>query len=597
MSRLSFARATVLTLLIAGCQTVPPAPEPSREIDARARIEAGDYRAAGTEFERLAAEQRGLRDYYKLKAAEAWREEGSFEDVSRLLGEIKRKKLNGEQNLRLDLLAAELALSKQQAAQALTLLGGESARIPEPLRERWLELKARAYSALGRTGDAARTRLALLPLLQPSEVRDAERDLFNLIAAEKPERLRADLAPMAADDPLRPWLERALRAAGEVPARATIAPTEAVGTMMAGTDGAMQREGFRAIGQLAVLLPMSGEYAAAGKAILDGVMSAHFTTQAARSVRIYDVGGTRRSALDAYRAALKDGAEAIVGPVERDQVDALLEADDGRVPLLALNHPEPKTLARADSFRFGLLPEEEGAFAAERLVAEGTRRVAVFGVNEEWSERAMAAFDAQLRALGGQISGRRMLRDVDVDFADAIAALIGPPDAAGDRRIADAVFIATRAPTARLLVPQLRASGFASLPMVATSHVYVGSPQALADKDLDGLVFLDAPWTQSNVVGLPARSELARDLPSAAASPRLFAFGIDAYLLLPYLDHLRARPGRYLDGASGTLMSDAFGRIRRLPQLYRFSEGIAQPATALALTADPTTESAPAQSP
>jgi hypothetical protein len=86
---------------------------------------------------------------------------------------------------------------------------------------------------------------------------------------------------------------------------------------------------------------------------------------------------------------------------------------------------------------------------------------------------------------------------------------------------------------------------------------------------------------------VPLRDELAHELASAQASPRLFAFGLDAYQLLPYLDTLRAKPGRYIDGASGQLLSDRFGRIRRLPLLYRFVEGQAQPATALRLVTEP----------
>lgn len=587
MSRLLPSCVALSALLLAACQSVPPVPDQMQESGARERLEAGDFGAAGAEFEHLADEKRGLRDYYLLRAAEAWREEAELDDVARLLGEIKRKKLDPEQNLRFDLLAAEIALSQQQAARASTLLAIDDARIPAAVRERWLELQARAFLAEGRYVDAMRTRLRLIAVLPVAERRDAQRELLDMVAAQKTESLRADLVPMRADDPLRPWLERALRAAGEAPARAPITATEAVGTMLAGSDGQMHREGFKPVRKLALVLPVSGEYAAAGKAILDGLMSMHYQLAAAESLQVYDAGGTRRSAIEAYALALKDGADAVLGPVERDQVDAILEASDGRVPLLTLNHPEPKTIAADGSFRFGLMPEEEAALAAERFIAEGAKRIAVFGTNEDWSERAMAALDAQLRALGGSISGRRMLRDSDVDFAESLVALIGSPDAAIETRKADGIFIAVRPSTARLLLPQLRAADFTQLPMLATSHVYGGALQTLQDKDLDGLVFMDAPWTHGGAVGLPARSELARDLASAANSPRLFAFGLDAYQLLPYLDFLRAKPGRYIDGASGLLLSDAFGRIRRQPQFYRFVDGVPQPATALRLVVEP----------
>ncbi|MBK6726142.1 MAG: penicillin-binding protein activator [Xanthomonadales bacterium] len=583
MSRLLFSSTVLIALALAGCQTTPPVPDAVQETSARERIGAGDYAAAGTEYERLATEKRALRDHYRLLAAEAWREEAEFDDVARLLGEIKRKKLDAEQNLRYDLLEAELALSRQQAARASGLLAVDDARIPAAVRERWLELQARAFQAEGRYLDATRTRLRLVALLPADERRETQRELLDLIAAQDRARLHADLAPLAADDVLRPWLERALRANGEAPARAPIEPGAAVGIEVATDDGEMQREGFVPLHKLGVLLPTSGEYAAAGKAILDGVLCAHYRFAAAASVQVYDVGGTRRSALEAYRQALREGVDAVLGPVERDQVDALLEAADGRVPVLALNHPEAKTIASENSFRFGLVPEEEAAHAAERMVAEGAKRIAVFGTNEDWSERALAAFDSQLRALGGSISGRRLLRDSDVDFADAITALVGASDAPAEALLADAVFIAVRPSTARLLVPQLRVSIAATLPMLATSHVFAGTVQATLDKDLDGLVFLDAPWAHGGVVGLPSRDALAHDLGAAAHSPRLFAFGLDAYQLLPYLAHLRAQPGRYLDGASGLLLSDRFGRIRRLPQLYRFVQGAPQAASALRL--------------
>jgi hypothetical protein len=587
MSRLLPVSVVLSVLWLAGCQTAPTKPDTTQDTSARDRIEAGDYRAAGAEYERLAIENRALRDHYKLLAAEAWREEAALDDVARLLGDIKRKKLNGEQNLRYDLLEAEIALSRQQAARASALLAVDDTRIPAAVRERWLELQARAFEASARYLDAARTRLRLIALLTPHEQREARGELLQMIAAQTPERLRADLAPLAAADVLRPWLERALRASGEAPARAPIAPTEAVGTMMAGSDGQMHREGFKPVRKLALLLPVSGEYAAAGKAIVDGAMSMHFQLAAAESVQLYDAGGTRRSALDAYRRALADGVDAVLGPVERDQVDAILESGEGDVPLLTLNHPEPKTIAAQSSFRFGLMPEEEAAAAAERFAAEGAKRIAVFGTNEDWSERAMAAFDAQVQSLGGTISGRRMLRDSDIDFSEALAALIALPGEAPETRKADGIFIALRPSTARLLVPQLRAAGFTDLPMLATSHIYIGNVQPLQDKDLDGLAFLDAPWTHGGVAGLPMRAELARELVSAHASPRLFAFGLDAYQLLPYLDFLRAKPGRYVDGASGQLLSDAFGRIRRLPPLYRFVAGQPQPAAALRLVAEP----------
>jgi outer membrane PBP1 activator LpoA protein len=87
--------------------------------------------------------------------------------------------------------------------------------------------------------------------------------------------------------------------------------------------------------------------------------------------------------------------------------------------------------------------------------------------------------------------------------------------------------------------------------------------------------------------GLPPREALARQLATAASAPRLFAFGIDAYRLLPYLDWLAANPDAYLPGASGQLAVDRFGRVRRLMAWLRFVDGVPQSADG-ALSAEPT---------
>ena len=70
------------------------------------------------------------------------------------------------------------------------------------------------------------------------------------------------------------------------------------------------------------------------------------------------------------------------------------------------------------------------------------------------------------------------------------------------------------------------------------------------------------------------------------AGARLFAFGMDAYALLPYLDWLIAHPDAYLYGATGELTADSFGRIHRAVGWARFSNGIAQPVEG-ALSAAP----------
>ncbi|EIL87474.1 penicillin-binding protein activator, partial [Rhodanobacter sp. 115] len=58
---------------------------------------------------------------------------------------------------------------------------------------------------------------------------------------------------------------------------------------------------------------------------------------------------------------------------------------------------------------------------------------------------------------------------------------------------------------------------------------------------------------------------------------RLFAFGMDAWNLVPYIGWMREHPGSYLPGASGQLAADAFGRVRRVLIWAKFQDGVARP--------------------
>ena len=149
---------------------------------------------------------------------------------------------------------------------------------------------------------------------------------------------------------------------------------------------------------------------------------------------------------------------------------------------------------------------------------------------------------------------------------------------------------------ARLLLPQLRIARI-NLPVIATSHVYEGSDDASVNRDLDGVEFCDAPWLFNAQPGLPNHDDIAAQLPSArGGGARLFAFGMDAWSLVPYLDWLRAHPGSYVPGASGQLTADQFGRVRRVLISAQFQDGLAHPLSGN-LQTDDMPASTPPQTP
>lgn len=563
----------LLVVLLGGCATLGSAPAPVDDGGARALAEGGDYAGAARAYEQLAAANRRSRDALLLKAAEAWRDEGDMAALARVVGQVRRQKLTAAEAAHLDLLLAESALAQGDAQRALDLATLPESALDRVYRTRVPEVRARALLALGRPIDSARERALLDSRLTGPDRAANQQDLLDALAAADVASLNAALNGLGANDALRPWLERGLRLKGAVPARVIPRPTRQAGALFADGDGSRQREGYASNAQVALLLPLSGPLGSAGAAIRDGFLAAYFADadlEARPRVRVLDTGESVEGALEAYRVAVEGGATRVVGPLAREQVAAVQGAQEAPVPVLALNHPDSGAIPPRGSQQFGLLPDEEAAVAADAAIARGLRRAALLGATEEWSERALLAFRAQFEQGGGGIVGEARLAPEAVDFSDAIAqATADAPDV---------IFLAVRPPQGRLLVPQLRARGLDAMPMLATSHVYSGNVSRALDRDLNGVEFCDAPWLFGLAPGLPAREALARRLAPAANSPRLFAFGMDAYRLLPYVDWLAGNPDAYLPGAIGQLAIDEFGRVRRLPVWLRFDDGVPRPA-------------------
>ena len=564
--------------LAGGCVTTGGGPEVGvQSVSADELYQRGEFNAAAQAYLALAQSNSNLRAHYRLRAAEAFREEGDLAAAVDALDGVKRKRLAVDEAFRFDLLEAEIALTRKDTAQALALLAVPDTNLPPALAVRRLELTARAQADSGDAYGAARTRAALDRSLEGADREQNRQQIVDTLAALDPNTLKERAAQLQPNDALRPWIERALRKQGQVLPLVTMRPSRPVGTLQA--DGA-QREGYAATKHIALLLPASGSLKNAAAAIRDGFFTAWFNdanpAPERGEVRVYDAGVSAQDALAAYQRAVEAGADRVVGPLTREAVSLLFEQGRLPVPVLALNQADNGQTPPPGSIAFGLLPDAEGAQAAERMVSLGIKEAAVIAATDDWAERAALAFRAQFESLGGAVVGEARVRESEVNYAPLIRQSVGAFQTASNAGI----FISMRPQQARLLLPQLKLAGV-TLPVYASSHVYSGSLNAGLDRDLEGLEFCDAPWLFDATAGLPRRDELSRGIESARGGARLFALGLDAYALLPYMDWLGTHPDSYLPGATGQLASDAFGRVHRLMIWARFENGVARPASGL----------------
>jgi outer membrane PBP1 activator LpoA protein len=334
------------------------------------------------------------------------------------------------------------------------------------------------------------------------------------------------------------------------------------------------QDGYRPPARLAVLLPMSGTLASAGQSVRDGFLAAYYAEPRTRPVlKFYDSAGTGAGAQAAMAKAIADDAQMIVGPLTREEVNAVA-GSAGALPTIMLNRgsqPSPR-----GSASFALLPEDEGAFAADRLADRGIRHVLVIASRADSAQRSVVAFRNQLQQRGGSVVGEvpvaGEIPDLSTQFSGFMAAATPP----------QAVFLALDAAPARTIAAQLKASSLAALPKVSTAQILNGAG-GKGDAELDGIEYPDLPWMLGQGGGLPDAAALAKSLPGArGGGQRLFAFGADAWRLVAYFERLYNDPGFSVAGATGELQIAVRGGVTRTPAWAVFSGGHSRPAPTVA---------------
>ncbi len=311
----------------------------SAEADAEQWYRNGEYERAGHAFIALADAHRDARDRYRLRAAEAFREEGDLDAVATALEGVQMRHLTRDEQTRVDVLQAEVALSKHDSARALTLLTIPDKDLTRPQRLRVLELRARAQASAGDAFGSARTRATLGILLEGKDRSQNAHQIVATLAQLDPEFAQAAGGIDAAERSAAPVRRRGARARRVSRRRSRIRISPSARSMSRIAPGG---EGYRPARVIALLLPVGGQLRGVAQAIRDGFFAGLFSdTHLPRpEVRVYDSGANEADAVASYQRAVNEGADHVVGPLRRDAVSAVFAQAKLPVPVLALNQPE-----------------------------------------------------------------------------------------------------------------------------------------------------------------------------------------------------------------------------------------------------------------
>lgn len=558
-------------------------------------VQRGEHAAAARVFEGLARDNSGDESTrFLLRAVSEWLAANQPVDASRAYDSIGATS-NPGLRAQYALLAVALRLARGDAPGAWGLLASIAAPAGSAQGGLYWSLKQRVSLAAGRANDAILAQPGLESTLPNDSERESSRRALLRALQMAPDR-GVKLEPQTAgrDANLRGWLElgliayQAQRGARVGPALASwrMRFPQHVAQTLASQDEIMPPVAalappVTAGAHVAVLLPLSGRAAAQAAQIRDGLLASWFASPAGSvpPLRFYDTAQLPVAA--ALRLANDSGADQVIGPLLREEVQAAADYSGARPPLLALNFLAADRQPPEAFVQFALSPEDEARSVARRALADGQRRAIALVPSSDWGQRVLAAFTEELNSGGGTVlaSGSYAISDADhsAEISDLlrindskararrIEAIIGGSVNAQPRRRGDIdfIFVPSNPSQARQLRPQLRFFYAGDIPTYATSDAYDGA--GAINQDADGLMFPDMPWVlTANTAVTRARAAL-RSAYGDNGAPRgkLFAFGHDAWSLAV---GLRAAGGSSLTpvaGLTGKLSLDANRRVRR----------------------------------
>jgi outer membrane PBP1 activator LpoA protein len=602
-SALRRAARTLPALLLAACAactSLTPTERPGTrdtaalEQRARAAADAGNFGTAADLYTQLAMASTGsVRIDYLLQAARLAADSGDTALARRRVGEARSGASVAQQQASTVLLARlELAEGRPQAA--LDMLASLPQALPDQTRNDAAAVRGQALFRVGRPAEGVRVLVEREVWLgDAASILANQRmiwDGFRALPAAAPPAPTGDvvvdgwlaLAPLTSST--GPELRRSL-----LGWRQQYPSHPAAAGLLADLLASQRSTAFPS--QIALLLPLSSPARAFALAIRDGFVAAYLksSNNSETSVRVYDsakLGGS-----EAYLQAQLDGADFIVGPLQRTEVDQVI-TQAGVVPTLALNYSTNDTTFLRSFYQFALSPEDEARAIAAAAIAGGAKTAVAFVPSNQGGYRVRDDFEAAFEQAGGELLGWYGYEPSSVDFSRPVADMLNvtrsrqrhqrlaanlgePVQFPEPRRRHDIDMIFAVVPdsgTGRLIASQLKFYGAGDIPVYANAEIFAPGSTS-RDNDLNGFIFADTPAVvapDSDAAAL--RSDLQAYWPARTNLERYYGMGFDAYALV---GSLYSNDGTALSmrGLSGDLSLDSQGRVRRVLQLAQFRGG------------------------
>lgn len=296
-------------------------------------------------------------------------------------------------------------------------------------------------------------------------------------------------------------------------------------------------------------------------------------------VKVYDTTSQTIPAI--LTLAKKNGARMIIGPLLKNEVEQLYNADTALVDklnILALNQPDhpEKLQPRPNICYFALAPEDEARDAANHIHQHGRQQPLLLLPRGNLGDRVAKAFTDAWHQAGGstvlaqrigstnelkqsinsgagiQLTGLPVTGSMPVTITGRTTPNDGSVSSSGraEGKI-DAVYIIATPDELALIKPMIDMnSAHASLALYASSRSYAdaGPDYRL---EMEGLEFSEIPLLTGTHPALLA--QISAQCRGNYLLVRLYAMGIDAWIIANNFSEMRQIPGFQVEGQTGTL--------------------------------------------
>ena len=542
---------------------------------------------------------------YLQKTALMFYRAGRYDQIEAFYEALQEGDLGADELQKKNIILAGTYLDQGKIYQGLGYLPEIDAINDSVYKVLALGIRASGVLAIGNPLESARLRIEISQhLTTDMEHRQNEELIWDAINRISESSIIRSLSQQQPAD-LRGWLELNLiaRRSNMIPARiepwlqkwTEIFADHQAGTYFVGKLRSDSRMIFIKPTRIALMLPFDEKLHQVSEAIQNGFMHAYYNdTEEKPVLEIVNASNDPQQFYLQYNQAIQNGADFIVGPLDKKLVNELLLNEALKTPTLTLNYADDDSHGVNNLFQFGLRPEDEAEQIADYALVNAHYHAITLTPDTTLGDRLESAFSKRFEALGGQVVDAASYPAANNDYTSTIKNLLNINDSDSRhgildrvlnqssefiprrRQDVDMIFIAGNPRQARLIKPQLKFHHAKDLQVYATSSISSSSPDPDADRDLDEIQFVDTPWAlqSEQSADYAAINKLWPEQSQRYA--RFIALGIDAYKLIPALRRLMLNQLPALQLNTGKITLDKKGRIHRELVLATYKNGRAE---------------------